>query len=310
MIAHPSVKVNLGLSVLRKRPDGYHDLETLFLPCAAYSDTLEIVAGDDWSRTSARLSALYGPPGDPPAAGASSAAGTSVSVPAATDDAPTLAQAIAPDGKCMVTIARREGVHWSPLQDLCARAYALLDADFQLPPVKIYLEKTTPVGAGLGGGSADAAAALKLLNELFALSLTPGQLAGYAARLGSDCPFFVYERPMLGEGRGEILTPFDIDLSGYELQVIVPECISVSTAEAYRNVVPREKRPETSVPLKEALSHPVSEWKDLLVNDFEESVFTAHPALAAIKQSLYDSGAVYASLSGSGSALFALYPKG
>ena len=347
MITHPHVKINLGLSVLRKRPDGYHDLETLFVPYHGLSDTLEIIAGEDWSETSASLFARYSP-----------------------DET---AQAIAPDGSLMVTIARRGGVDWDPLHDLTARAYFLLrDEGFKLPPMKIFLEKTSPVGAGLGGGSSDAAFALRMISKLAGLGLPDAELAGFAARLGSDCAFFVYDRPMLGEGRGEILTPYELDISDYELRVVVPEGISVSTAEAYRGIRPRlfpapeacslqeaELNPggecfpqgagprgcgvqpsngrteavrqvadasrnfvplgnaavsdlpdrREQMPLQEALARPVEQWRDCLVNDFETTVFAAHPALATFKQRLYDEGAVYASMSGSGSALFGLFAK-
>ena len=213
-----------------------------------------------------------------------------------------MAQGITPDGKLMVTIARKEGVDWDPLKDLTVKAYGLLSEQYKLPPMKIYLEKTSPVGAGLGGGSADAAFALRMIAELAGMDLSDEELAGFAARLGSDCAFFIYNRPMLGTGRGEILEPFDIDLSGYRLDVIVPEGISVSTADAYRGIVP--KVPD--LPLREVLAHPVTEWKGLLVNDFETTVFEKHPRLAEIKQSLYDDGATYAAMSGSGSALFSL----
>ena len=153
----------------------------------------------------------------------------------------------------------------------------------------------------------EAAFALRMLADLFNLPLSREQLAAYAARLGSDCAFFIYEEPMLGTGRGEVLTPFPLSLEGYQLQVLVPEGIAVSTADAYRGIVPREVREHQPVPLREALARPVSEWKDCLENDFEETVFAKHPELAAVKQSLYDAGAVYAAMSGSGSALFALF---
>ena len=276
MIAYPNVKLNLGLHVVRRREDGYHDLETLFVPYLGLHDTLEIITGDDFSRTSARLQETY--------------------------KAEQMAQGITPDGKLMVTIARKEGVDWDPLKDLTVKAYGLLSEQYKLPPMKSYLEKTSPVGAGLGGGSADAAFALRMIAELAGLDLSDEELAGFAARLGSDCAFFIYNRPMLGTGRGEILEPFDIDLSGYRLDVIVPEGISVSTADAYRGIVP--KVPD--LPLREVLAHPVTEWKGLLVNDFETTVFEKHPRLAEIKQSLYDDGATYAAMSGSGSALFSL----
>lgn len=279
MITNPNVKINLGLNILRKREDGFHDLETLFFPYFGIHDTLEIIAGDDYSRTSASIFGRY--------------------------SAEMIAQGISEDGKLMITIARKEGVDWDPLKDLTAKAYQMLSEDFQLPPVKIFLEKTSPVGAGLGGGSADAAFALKMLDELFALGLSEQQLAAYASRLGSDCAFFVYNRPMIGEGRGEVLTEYPLSLDSYDLQVLAPEGIAVSTKDAYGGIRPH--LPE--VPLREALAKPVEQWDGVLVNDFEETVFDKHPELAAIKRSLYDSGAVYASMSGSGSALFAIYRK-
>ena len=267
---------------------------------------LEVISGDDYSRTSASLFARYG--GAP---GQKDGEGTRM-----------LSQAVSPDGKMMITVARKEGVDWDPLKDLCARAYAVLDADFGLPPVKIFLEKLSPVGAGLGGGSADAAFTLRMLEKMFSLGLDDGTLAGYASRLGSDCAFFIYDRPMFGEGRGEILSEFhfsDMRLScgvesgysgagnakEYELKVVVPEGISVSTADAYKGICPC--MPE--VPLKEVLSMPVEQWRGFLRNDFEPAVFRKYPQLEAIKESLYGSGAVYAAMSGSGSALFAIYEK-
>ena len=289
MITNPNVKINLGLNILRKREDGFHDLETLFVPYFGIHDTLEIVVGDDYSRTSAALFGKYAPE--------------------------MIAQGISEDGALMITIARAEGVDWDPLKDLTAKAYYILAEDFKLPPVKIFLEKTSPVGAGLGGGSADAAFALKMLNEMCGLGLCETQLAEYAARLGSDCPLFIYNRPMIGEGRGEILTEISWELpfschpehseGSFDLQVLTPEGVAVSTKEAYGGIRPH--LPE--VPLRKALARPVEEWSNVLVNDFEETVFVNHPELAAIKRSLYDSGAVYASMSGSGSALFALYRK-
>ncbi len=305
MTVYPCVKVNLGLNVLRKRPDGYHDLETLFVPSGEYHDVLEIIAGDDWSRTSASLFARYGAFSS---SELSSSPSPSVPFPPEQEYEPgkPLVQAVSEDGKLMITIARKEGVDWNPLDDLCAKAYSLLDKDFDLPPVKIFLEKLSPVGAGLGGGSADAAFAIREIARLFDLGLDDAVMAGYAARLGSDCAFFIYGRPMFGEGRGELLSDFPMPcMDGFELKIVVPDGISVSTADAYRGISPRI--PE--IPLREVLMRPVSEWKDLLVNDFETTVFAKYPVLASIKQSLYDSGAVYASMSGSGSALFALYGK-
>lgn len=315
MITHPNVKINLGLNVLRKREDGFHDLETLFVPYFGISDTLEIIVGDDYSRTSAALFSRYAS-SVPVVQGSVKPEGV-FGVETEESVAPKLVQGISEDGRLMITIAREEGVDWDPLRDLTAKAYMILAEDFALPPVKIFLEKTSPVGAGLGGGSADAAFALKMLNELCGLGLSEDRLAGYASRLGSDCAFFIYNRPMLGEGRGEILTEYEIKYidwqsasdghsgSLYDLQVITPSGISVSTKEAYSGIRPH--LPE--VPLKEALARPVEEWDGILMNDFEETVFSVHPELAAIKRSLYESGAIYASMSGSGSALFALYRK-
>jgi len=277
MTGYPNVKINLGLNVLRKRPDGFHDLETLFVPYTGIHDVLEIIFADDYSRTIKVLQERYG----------------------------SLSQAISPDGKLMITIARKEGVDWDPLKDLTAKAYFLLAQEYELPPMKIFLEKLSPVGAGLGGGSADAAWALRMISQLAGLELSPEQLSAYAARLGSDCAFFVYNTPMLGSGRGEILKPFALDLSGYRLEVVIPEGIAVSTADAYRGIVPHSP----AKPLEEVLKAPVNTWKDHLVNDFEETVFAKYPALAGVKEDLYRKGAVYASMSGSGSACFGLFPE-
>ncbi len=352
MIAYPNVKVNLGLSVLRKRPDGYHDLETFFVPCHNIHDTLEIIVGDDFSRTSASLFERYSlwsaapenvlrtPPKQawvPPSydaeggtvfggstpnplnsnslsttsdhVGDSNCGGGAYPGGGVSGTAARIVQGIREDGKLMITIARKEGVDWDPLKDLTAKAYGLLDEEFGLPPVKIFLEKTSPVGAGLGGGSADAAFALKMLSELFALGLDAAALAARAARLGSDCAFFVYNRPMLGTGRGEVLESFDIDLSDWELRVSVPEGVSVGTADAYRGIMPREASGSRALPLREALSRPVAQWRDCLVNDFETTVFAKYPDIARAKQALYDAGAAYASMSGSGSAVYGLFPK-
>lgn len=338
MICRPGVKINLGLSVLRRRPDGYHDLETLFVPCPEFHDVLEIVKGDDFSETSAALFAKYGPVADSEAdegllggvqefGGSPDRSGGAETTSEPDGEPPMLSQRISPDGKLMITIGRKEGVAWNPLEDLTAKAYRLLSEDFNLGPAKIFLEKCSPVGAGLGGGSADAAFAIKVLNKIFGLGLDDSRMASYAAKLGSDTSFFVYDKPMVGTGRGEILTPLDealggadtdvdkIDFDGnhpdllYEVKVIVPEGIEVSTAEAYKGIVPREASGSSRTPLIEALKKPIDEWKDCLSNDFEGTVFAKHPELPAIKRSLYDSGAVYASMSGSGSALFAIYRR-
>jgi len=247
MKIYPNVKINLGLNVLKKRTDGYHDLETLFIPCNAYKDELEV--------------------------------------------------------ECSETFRFVSDVPWD--DDLTVRAYRLLKEEFDLPPVTIRLQKHSPVGAGLGGGSADAAFALRALNELFSIGLDEAGLATRAAALGSDCPFFIYNRPMMGRGRGEILEPYDIDLQDYEIRVEIPQGVSVSTAEAYRGITPGMP----GIPLREALARPIGEWKGCVVNDFEKTVFALHPRIAELKSAFYDKGAVYASMSGSGSAVFGIFKK-
>ena len=248
MKAFPTPKINLGLNVKFRRGDGYHELETLFVPCDAFSDVLEI------------------------------------------GEAPALELEI-------------PGADWPVQEDLTVKAWRLLSDEFGIPPVRIYLEKHIPVGAGLGGGSSDAASALKLLNALFSLGLSEAELAQRAARLGSDCAFFIYDTPMLGTGRGEILTPFALDLSAYRLVVEMPEGERVSTREAYAGIVPGP----WALPLREALSRPVAQWRDCVFNDFEASVFAGHPRIAALKEEMYARGAVYAAMSGSGAAVFGLF---
>ena len=288
MVTYPNVKINLGLHVLRKREDGYHELETLFVPYSGISDTLEIL-------------------------------------PCHSECVPCHSDSVSCHSECVPCHSERSeestihitypvGQYWPPEKDLVWKAYMLLKEDFGLPLVQIRLTKTSPVGAGLGGGSADAAFALRMLSQLFGLGLPAATLAAYAARLGSDCPFFIYNAPMMGRGRGEILTPFNLEevLSPeeYEIKVVVPQDIHVSTADAYRGIVPREARSHKApTPLEEILRTPVSQWKDTLVNDFESTVFAKYPALAEIKASLYEKGAVYASMSGSGSALFGIFRK-
>ena len=355
------VKINLGLSVLRKRPDGFHDLETLFVPFRGFGDSLEITCDVRQG----------GHPGVPPGhLGKCRGTGmSSLPAPAQETDSrdctprPTFAQesgcgvypvqefdsreciprpTFAQEAGCGVypvqetdsrectprptfaQMTRREGgtlpaadvdieitnCDWDPMKDLTVQAYRMLKADFpELPPVSIRLEKHAPVGAGLGGGSADAAYALRMMNGMFGLNLGTERLAAYAARLGSDCAFFIYDRPMFGTGRGELLEPYDIDLSAWDIRVEIPEGPGVSTREAYSGIVPRERRSETLMPLREALSRPVSEWRDVLVNDFERTVFPLHPEIAALKERMYADGAVYAAMSGSGSSVFGLFKK-
>jgi 4-diphosphocytidyl-2-C-methyl-D-erythritol kinase len=255
MTLYPNVKLNLGLRVLGKRPDGYHELESLFIPYHGFRDEL----------------------------------------------------AVEPASEFGITIEGPWYRGWDVSSDLTARAWRLLRDDFRIDPVHIFLVKNSPVGAGLGGGSADGAFALRALNDIFGLGLSDDGLAGYAARLGSDCPFFIYNRPMFATGRGEILEPFDIDLSAYRIEVAVPEGVAVSTKEAYAGL--EEPRGEvTASPLRDILRLPVTAWRERLVNDFERSVFPANPEIPALKEKFYADGALYASMSGSGSAVFALFP--
>ncbi len=248
MILFPPAKINLGLRIVRKRADGYHDLETALLP-VPWRDALEVIRSDTFSFHTSGL----------PIPGASES-------------------------------------------NLCVRAYHLLQQDFDLPPVAVHLHKVIPMGAGLGGGSSDAASLLVLLNDLFELSLTTSDLQAYAARLGSDCPFFVDPRPRLASGTGTTLEDLPLDLSGQHLVVVYPN-VSVTTAEAYARVIPRQPDSE----LRDLLTQPIETWKGQVVNDFEVSVFQQHPVLANLKEQLYRAGATYASLSGSGSALYGLF---
>ncbi|MBQ0025444.1 MAG: 4-(cytidine 5'-diphospho)-2-C-methyl-D-erythritol kinase [Bacteroidales bacterium] len=245
MIVYPNAKVNLGLYVTEKRPDGYHNIETLFVPVPDLCDVLEVVHSDTFSVK----------------------------------------------------------VYNLDIEDtLCTKAYRLLADEFDLSPVAINLYKNIPVGAGLGGGSADAAFTLKALNEIFSLNLSDEILAGYAGRIGSDCPFFIYNRPMTATGRGEILDPYDLSLAGRSIKVF-PQDVFVSTKEAYAGIIPRKPQ----IDLKTALSHPMEEWKDVLFNDFEEGIFARYPQLASVKEHLYEEGAVYAAMSGSGSSIFGIF---
>ena len=249
MITRPNVKINLGLHVLGKREDGFHDIETLMLPVNFFQDELEINISDRFNA--------------------------------------------------------RSGAGWKESEDLTVRAYRQLSQTYHnMPPVSIRLVKHAPVGAGLGGGSADGAFALKMLNELCNLKMNEDVMLRQAARLGSDCPFFIHNIPMIATGKGDVLEPYDIDLKHFTVKIIVPQGIRINTAEAYKDV-----EDHRGMSLKEALSYPVDQWKDVLVNDFEKTVFAAHPQLAQLKQQMYDKGAIYASMSGSGSAIYGLFVK-
>ena len=257
MIVFPNCKINLGLHILRKRADEYHDLETVFYP-VRFTDILELIPDRS------------------------------------TNDQP-------------VTYSQSGlEIQGNPLDNLCVKAYQLLKKDYPaLPPVKMHLHKVIPTGAGLGGGSADAAFSLQLLNDYFKLELSTDQLLHYALSLGSDCPFFILNKPAYATGRGELLKPVSVDLTGYTLVIINPG-IHVPTAKAFAGI--RPALPEKS--LKEIFAQPVSSWAEELVNDFEKPIFYQYPEIAAIKDELYRAGAVYASMSGSGSTVYGLFTDG
>ena len=283
MIVCPNAKINLGLEVVARRPDGYHDIETLFVPVHELRDVLEVVKTDGPSELF-----QLGNPCDVP-----------------------------------------------PEKNLCFKAYLAMKERYGIGNIKIYLYKNIPSGAGLGGGSSDAAFTLTAINDIFALGLGKEELAGVAATLGSDCPFFIYNRPMFASGRGEILEPYDIDLSPFRIEVVTPD-LHISTAEAYAGVdalkfsqnagsgadlsdsvenalsdvllqVKGTKSAERG--LKQVLSMGIDYWPENLINDFEAVAFAKYPALAQIKNSLYKEGPAYASMTGSGSALYGLFVK-
>ena len=255
MITFPNIKINLGLSITEKRPDGYHNLETVFYP-VALEDALEI-------RTS-------------------------------------------PEAQQKFTLHQHGmEIAGNPENNLVVKAYLLLDKEFHLPPVEIHLYKHIPSGAGLGGGSSDAAFMLKVLNEHYNLQLSDNQLEDYAATLGADCAFFIKNTPTYAEGIGNIFSPIELSLKGYRIMIVKPD-VFVSTREAFANIRPH--RPE--YPVREVIRRPVAEWKDTLINDFEASVFPQYPVIGEIKEELYHQGAIYASMSGSGSSVFGLFAAG
>jgi 4-diphosphocytidyl-2-C-methyl-D-erythritol kinase len=260
VLVFPNCKINLGLHVVQKRSDGFHDIETVFCP-VPLKDVLEVVQ----------------------AGGGSSETGISFV---------------------------NYGLHieGNPEDNLCVKAWHLLKKDFpELHPVQIHLLKNIPMGAGLGGGSADGAFMLKLLNDKFHLSLSTHQLINYALQLGSDCPFFIINQACYATGRGEITEPISLDLSKYQLVLVNPG-IHVHTSWAFSQPgIAAVTRAAAS--LKETIRQPIAAWKDTLVNDFEKAVFEKYPALEAIKENLYSQGAAYAAMSGSGSTVFGLFEK-
>jgi 4-diphosphocytidyl-2-C-methyl-D-erythritol kinase len=252
MIQFSPCKINLGLSILAKRADGFHALETVFYP-VGLQDIVEVVPAKLFTFSH-----------------------TGITIPGDTSN------------------------------NLCVKAYHLLKADFpQITNVQIHLHKNIPMGAGLGGGSGDGTTVLKILNTLFNLNISKEQLLHYAAILGSDCPFFVLNEACHATGRGEILEPSSIDLSNYTIALVHPG-IHIATAWAFQQLNPCVKAKSIAATIKQ----PIETWKTELMNDFEAPVFKAHPPLEAFKNSLYSQGAIYASMSGSGSSLFGIFPKG
>lgn len=251
MLLFPNAKINLGLNVVERRTDGYHNIETIFYPIGL-SDILEVVPSEtctDYSFSSSGIS-LGGDPED----------------------------------------------------NLIVKAYRLLRSEYQFPAIDISLVKQIPFGAGLGGGSSDAAFMLKALNELFELKITTKKLEKLATRLGADCPVFIRNKPVFATGIGNVFTPIELSLKDYFLLLVKPD-IHVSTPEAYSLVVP--EKPEIS--LIELIKQPLAEWKNTIKNDFEKSVFVKYPVIEEIKTKLYEMGAVYASMSGSGSSVYGVF---
>ena len=250
MILFPPAKINLGLKVLKKRSDGYHEIDTCML-AIPITDVLEIIPSEEF-------------------------------------------------------IFKQTGVAIDGDQEsnLCVKAFRLFQNRYGIANAYVHLRKQIPMGAGLGGGSADASYVLKGLNTIFDVGLSDDQLRKMASELGSDCPFFISEAVQLGRGRGTDLTEFHLDLSGYYLKVINPE-IHVGTQEAYAGIT----FSDDSSGVEEVLKQPISEWKNLLKNDFEPSIFKRYPLIEELKDQLYTEGAMYAAMSGSGSTLFGIFEK-
>ena len=256
MITFPIAKINLGLNVVERRPDGYHNLETVFYP-VYIKDALELTM-------------------------------MNTRFPSAVD--------------CDIKVTNLH-IEGDEQKNLVVRAYKLLKEDFpQLPRVHAHLYKGIPTQAGMGGGSSDCAYMIRLLNEMFTLGLSDERMIQYAARLGADCPFFILSRPAYAEGIGEQLQPISLDLSSYYIAVVRPD-IPVSTKEAFSLIKP--VKPARNC--RDVVMQPVETWRNELTNDFEQSVFTLHPEIGAIKERLYDLGAVYAAMTGSGSSVFGLF---
>jgi len=250
MIVFPNAKINIGLNILNRRSDGYHNLETIFFPVKV-KDALEVIESDELSFES-----------------------SGIEIPGHANE------------------------------NLCLKAFHLINDDYDIPPVAIHLHKGIPIGAGLGGGSADAAFFIKLINEKFGLDLSVAQMENYARALGADCAFFIRNQPVFAFAKGDEFADVDLDLSGYYIVLVMPP-VHVSTGEAYRGVKPHQ--PEIS--LKELSSKPIDQWRGFIKNDFEESIFKNHPSIRGVKSALYEAGALYASMSGSGASVYGIFNK-
>lgn len=261
MIVFPNCKINLGLNIIRKRNDGYHDLETIFYPVPLH-DALEVVELGD-------------------------------------------SEIITTDLRFGKFSTSGEMIPGKPEDNLCLKAYALLkNNDPAISPIKMHLHKAIPAGSGLGGGSSDGAFALRLLNQKFNLGLAIEKLLDKALQLGSDCPFFIINKPCFATGRGEFLNRVEVDLSPYKIVIVIPGT-HISTAEAFSMVTPT--MPSKSI--KEIIQQPIDTWPGELKNDFEEGVMGKYPEVGNVKQQLYKAGALYSSMSGSGSAVYGIFPK-
>ena len=256
MITFPNAKINIGLNIIGKRPDHFHNIESVFYPIQL-RDALEVIENKDKSATGIVFTS------------------SGIEIPGNAAD------------------------------NLCTKAYQLIRKDYAVPPVKIHLHKHIPIGAGLGGGSADAAFFIKQLNELFELGISWGEMHHYARQLGSDCSFFITNKPVFAEEKGDVYETIKLDLSGCVIVLVYPH-IHVNTATAYSQVT--ACKPARSLE-DDILNLPIEEWKKYIHNDFEKSVFTVHPQIKKIKEQLYEEGAVYASMSGSGSAVYGLFKK-
>lgn len=252
MITYPNAKINLGLNIVEKRPDGYHNLETIFYPINL-QDALEVTKMEGEGEYNLKVSGVP--------------------------------------------------IEGDPDNNLVVKAYRLLKKDFpEMAPINIHMYKHIPTGAGLGGGSADAAFMIKLLNEKFSLNLSIEKMEEYAAVLGADCAFFIQNKPVFASGIGNIFEKISLSLKGYYIVLIKPD-IFVSTKDAFANIHPMQP----SHSLKDIARMPVETWRATMKNDFEDSVFKKFPEIAAIKDKLYDMGAIYASMSGSGSSVYGIF---